>query len=159
MSTTDPRTVYETLIAEITDEDERKVFDALLKAGDQFLTRADLVAAVYGPEIKDGEEVTASDDLAESSKDRKVREIVRRLRERDYPIVSSSDHAGYSMKGSAEDMEKFIAQQRSRIEKLQANIDHAYRSKDKIHLVRSYRDEMPKPVQSGLFGQVERQEA
>src|SRR5687767_5260042 len=119
----EPKTVYETLIAEITDEDERKVFDALLQAGDQSLTRAELVKAVYGVDVPD-------DEIADSSKDRKVREIIRRLRERDYPIVSSSDHAGYCMKGTEEDMEKFIAQQRSRIEKLQDNITHAYRSKE-----------------------------
>jgi hypothetical protein len=92
----------------------------------------ELARAVYG----DGVE---SVDLCNSTKDRKVREIIRRLRERDYPIVSSSDAAGYAMQASEEEMDLFIKEQGSRLVKLQANIDHMYRSKKWLGLVREYR--------------------
>ncbi len=135
----EPRKVYELLIAEITDEDERKVFDVLLRADGQRVTRQELVKEVYGVDV-DGE-------LSDSSKDRQVRLCINRLRERDYPIVSSSDAAGYTMKSSPEEMEAYISQLRSRIEKLQANIDHAYRSKRITELVRTWRETNPIPVQ------------
>jgi len=132
-----PRLVYEALIAEITGEDERKVFDLLLQAQDTRVSREELVRAVYGEK---------SDDLAEATKDRKIREIIRRLRERDYPIVSSSDSAGYTMQATEEEVDVFIAQQRSRIERLQANIDHMYRSQRIARLVHEYRSSQPKVV-------------
>lgn len=132
--------IYEQLIAEITDEDERKVFDTLLQAHGQRVTRAALVKTVYGAELVDAE-------LADSTKDRKVRVIINRLRERDYPIVSSSDAAGYTMQASEEEMEAFISEQGSRLKKIQANIDHAYRSKRYLGLVRQWREENNQPVQ------------
>jgi len=128
-------TIYEQLIAEITDEDERKVFDALLDADGRRVTREELVQEVYGVHVD-------SNVLAASAEDRMVREIIRRLRERDYPIVSSSGKAGYTMKASAEEMDIYIAEQASRKDKIQGNIDHAYRSKDKARLVKECRDAM-----------------
>lgn len=134
--------IYDQLISEITDTDERKVFDVLLNAGGHRVTRAELVRAVYGVNVLD-------EELADSTKDRKVREIVRRLRELDYPIVSSSDAAGYTMQASEDEMESFIKEQGTRMKKLQANIDHAYRSKKYLGLVRAYRQEnnTAQPVQ------------
>ena len=132
--------IYEQLIAEITDTDERKVFDALLNAGGQRVTRATLARAVYGGNVSE-------EELADSTKDRKVREIIRRLRERDYPIVSSSDSAGYTMQASEDEMDAFIREQGSRLVKLQANIDHAYRSKKWLKMVSEYRAQTVLPLQ------------
>lgn len=142
----EPRRIYELLIAEITEEDERKVFDVLLRSDGQRVTRQELLLEVYGIDVD-------SSKVSISSKDRQVREIIRRLRERDYPIVSSSDHAGYTMKSSPDEMEAYIAQLRSRIEKLQANIDHAYRSKRIAELVKTWRDTNPIPVQLSFMTQ------
>jgi len=128
-------TVYEQLIAEITDADEKKVFDILLQADGRRVTRAELALEVFGV-------VIAPEALANSVEDRKVREIIHRLRERDYPIVSSSGAAGYTMKASAEEMDIYIADQASRKEKIQDNIDAAYRSKAKAALVKQVRDEL-----------------
>ncbi len=135
--------IYEQLIAEITDEDERKVFDVLLVAGGRRVTREELVLAVYGAD--------EAKELADSTKDRKVREIVRRLRERDYPIVSSSDEAGYTMQATDEEIESFIRDQNSRIEKIRANITHAHRSRRFLGLVRQYRETTAHPVQLSLL--------
>ena len=145
-------TVYEQLIAEITDEDERKVFIILLHAEGRRLTRVELIWKVYGV-------VVAVDALSSSVYDRKVREIIRRLRQRDYPIVSSSGVPGYTMKASVEEMDIYIADQASRKERIQENIDAAYRSKSKVHLVKQARDEfrsaLPVPVQLSLMAAVE----
>lgn len=126
-------TVYELLIAEITTEDERKVFDLLLEADGRRVTREELVMEIYGVEVD-------PNSLASSVEDRMVREIIRRLRERDYPIVSSSGKPGYTMKASPEEMDIYIAELSSRKERLQEDIDHAYRSKDKALLVKECRD-------------------
>ncbi len=131
-------TVYEQLIAEITDEDERTVFDLLLHAEGRRVTREELVLHVYGVTVD-------PDKLASSVEDRKVREIIRRLRERDYPIVSSSGMPGYTMKASPEEMDIYIADQASRKEKIQENIDHAYRSKRIAGMVKLCRDEFRTP--------------
>jgi hypothetical protein len=128
-------TVYEQLVAEITDEDEKRVFDLLLQADGQRISRVELVKEVFGV-------VVESEALANSVEDRKVREIIHRLRERDYPIVSSSGAAGYTMKASAEEMDAYIADQASRKEKIQDNIDHAYRSKAKVSLVKECREQL-----------------
>ena len=128
-------TVYEQLVSEITDEDERKVFDVLLQADGQRISRVELVKEVFGV-------VVEPESLANSVEDRKVREIIHRLRERDYPIVSSSGAAGYTMKASAEEMDIYIADQASRKAKIQDNIDHAYRSKVKANLVKECREQL-----------------
>ena len=120
----EPRTVYEQLIAEITDEDEKKVFDLLLQADGRRVSRVELVKEVYGVDVY-------PESLSNSVEDRKVREIIHRLRERDYPIVSSSGVSGYTMKASADEMDTYIADQASRKEKIQNNIDAAYRSKER----------------------------
>ena len=139
-------TVYEQLIAEITDEDEKKVFDLLLQADGRRVSRVELVKEVYGVDV-------APESLSNSVEDRKVREIIHRLRERDYPIVSSSGVSGYTMKASADEMDTYIADQASRKEKIQNNIDAAYRSKEKAKLVKQCREEFqlivpaPAPVQ------------
>lgn len=132
-------TVYEQLIAEITDEDERTVFDLLLHADGRRVTREELVLQVYGVTVD-------PDKLASSVEDRKVREIIRRLRERDYPIVSSSGTPGYTMKASSAEMDIYIADQASRKEKIQENIDHAYRSKRIADMVKQCRDEFRTPA-------------
>jgi hypothetical protein len=145
-------TVYEQLIAEITDEDERKVFMILLRAEGRRVTRVELILKVYSVAVD-------HESLSNSVEDRKVREIIRRLRQRDYPIVSSSGVSGYTMKASVEEMDIYIADQASRKERIQENIDAAYRSKSKVHLVKQARDEfraaLPVPVQLSLMTAVE----
>jgi malate/lactate dehydrogenase len=144
---------YEQLIAEITDEDEKKVFDVLLQADGRRVTRVELAREVYGVVIEPAA-------LANSVEDRKVREIIHRLRKRDYPIVSSSGEAGYTMKASAEEMDTYIADQASRKAKIQENIDAAYRSKEKARLVGQVRNEfrtaLPAPVQMSFIPRQER---
>lgn len=142
------QTVYEQLIADITDEDERKVFDALLQADGRRVTRAELVKAVYGIYVAD-------DELAACVEDRKIRTIIRRLRERDFPIVSSSGKSGYTMKASPDEMDIYIAEQASRKERIQEDIDHAYRSKAKALLVKEYREMAVKPIQLAFQIQME----
>lgn len=145
-------TVYEQLIAEIKDEDERKVFMILLRAEGRRVTRVELILKVYGV-------VVDQESISNSVEDRKVRAIIRRLRQRDYPIVSSSGVSGYTMKASVEEMDIYIADQASRKERIQENIDAAYRSKAKVHLVKQARDEfrsaLPMPVQLSLMAAVE----
>jgi hypothetical protein len=145
-------TVYEQLIAEIKDEDERKVFMILLRAEGRRVTRVELIWKVYGV-------VVDQESISNSVEDRKVRAIIRRLRQRDYPIVSSSGVSGYTMKASVEEMDIYIADQASRKERIQENIDAAYRSKAKVHLVKQARDEfrsaLPMPVQLSLMAAVE----
>jgi hypothetical protein len=63
------------------------------------------------------------------------------------------------MKASVEEMDIYIADQASRKERIQENIDAAYRSKAKVHLVKQARDEfrsaLPMPVQLSLMAAVE----
>lgn len=134
------KTVYEQLIAEITDADERKVFDVLLNAKGVRITRVQLVKEVYGVDV-------AWNELAASKEDRKVRAIIRRLRERDFPIVSSSGDKGYTMKASPDEMDIYIAEQSSRKRRIEEDIDHAYRSKAKAMLVKEYREKESTPIQ------------
>jgi hypothetical protein len=124
----------------------------LLRAEGRRVTRVELIWKVYGV-------VVDQESISNSVEDRKVRAIIRRLRQRDYPIVSSSGVSGYTMKASVEEMDIYIADQASRKERIQENIDAAYRSKAKVHLVKQARDEfrsaLPMPVQLSLMAAVE----
>lgn len=149
-----PSDVYEALVAEITDEDVRKVFDVLLQADGGRVSRVELVREVYGVELDPLK-------LSASVEDRKVRKIIKTLRDLDYPIVSSSGESGYTMKASPEEMDIYIADQLSRMERIRENVQHARHSREKAKLVKECREALrlnlpsPTPVQMSFMAEVQ----
>ena len=84
-------TIYEQLIAEITDEDERKIFDVLLDADGRRVTREELVKEVYGVDVNSN---TADGiDLAELSKSCNVIIKAARYVTTQHMIVGFEDQA------------------------------------------------------------------
>jgi len=107
---------YENLLEELAagelTELQRKVFE-LLRANPDGLTRDQLVHHIFGywPNELDG-----------NTDDRKIRKAIEALRERLFPIVSTSSHPGYRLDVSREAVEKMIAELQSRRQKIDDQI-------------------------------------
>lgn len=107
-----PNNVYENLLEELAAGEltvlQRKVFE-LLRDNPDGLTRYDLVAQIYGyrPVTVDG-----------NKHDRKIRKAISALRERLFPIVSTSGEPGYRLDTSRDAVEKMIRELQSRRDRI-----------------------------------------
>jgi hypothetical protein len=124
--------VYQNLLSEVTDELERQVLDVLLEHAGERVNRGTLVLAVFHTYVE-------ADQLAASTHDRMVRECIARLREKDWPIVSSSSEAGYTLETDEEQIKAFAAEQQSRAERNLATAKAAYRWLPKARAIREAR--------------------
>lgn len=112
-----PSEVYESLLNQLAEgelnELQRRVFN-LLREHAEGLTRYDLVEHIFGyrPEILD-----------RNVHDRKIRKTIETLRQRFFPIVSTSGQPGYRLDVTKEAAEKMMAELQSRKERLQEQIN------------------------------------
>lgn len=136
--------IYDQLLQEVTDELERKVFEALSKRNGQPMTRGDLVFEIFGEYVQKSE-------LSSNTNDRKIREAIERLRKRDFPIHSSSGEAGYMLTADEEAIDEYIGEQEARIERLRENIIAARRSKVKARLISVWTRSQTPAVQKRLL--------
>lgn len=124
--------VYDALLSEITDELEHTVLVILIERAGQKTTRQDMVMAVFGHYVLPSQ-------LAASTEDRKIREVIERLRAKDWPIVSSSGEAGYILEDNEERIREFAAEQQARAEKNRQTALSAYRWLPKARTIREMR--------------------
>ena len=136
--------IYDQLLAEINDELERKVLDALSQRQGEAVTRPELVFAVFGEYVQKSE-------LSASTHDRKIREAIERLRKKDYPIHSSSGEAGYMLTTDEDAIDEYIGEQEARIDRLRENVLAARRSKIKAKLITIWRKANTPAVQERLL--------
>ncbi len=114
-----PSDIYSKLEQELEDgelsEIQKKVFN-LLKDKPAGLSRQELIMEVYGywPESLDG-----------NTDDRKIRKAIERLRQRLFPIVSTSGRPGYRLDVSREAVEKMIIELKSRRRHIDNQIESA----------------------------------
>jgi len=114
-----PSNVYETLLEELAAGElttlQRKVFQ-LLRDHPDGLDRYQLVHRIYGytPLKIDG-----------NTDDRKIRKAIGKLRERLFPIISTSGSPGYRLDTSREAVQKMIRELRSRRDRIDEQIQAA----------------------------------
>ena len=124
--------VYEHMLEELAGgeltELQRSLF-GLLKAHPEGLTRQELVMKIYG---------YWPTDVNGNSDDRKIRKAVERMRQRLFPIVSTSSKPGYRLDTSREAVNKMIAELIHRKAKLDGQIHAAA----KFYEIPEYREPM-----------------
>jgi DNA-binding winged helix-turn-helix (wHTH) protein len=125
--------VYDLLIAEITDDLERKVLEAFLEKPGERISRPDLVFAVFGVYVQQKE-------LSSSVHDRKIRECIETLQRKSYPIVSSSGEPGYILAADDDVADAYIAEIGSRIEAMKEKKDALQNSKKFTPFIRQWRE-------------------
>ena len=128
--------VYDMLLAEITDELERKVLQVLIDHAGTRVTRPQLVFEVFGVYVQQKE-------LASSVEDRKNRECIERLQKRDYPIMASSGQAGYVLAADETVLDAYIAEIGSRIENMKEKQSALHRSRRWIGFIRQWKENRP----------------
>lgn len=143
MTIPSPAEIYERILESVDPGLERQVFDVLVANLGQKVTRERMILEIF--------EVVPSELLADSTYDRKVRVCIQHLRDKDFPIVSSSGEAGYALKADENDIDQTIAELRSKIDSLQNSINHLYRSKKKAHDIRTYRETVEPATQPVLL--------
>lgn len=136
--------VYDQLLSEITDDLQRRVFQALADHAGEKVTRPDLVFAVFGHYVQQGA-------LGNNTDDRKIRECIEALQMREYPILSSSGEAGYVLLADEAELDKYVAELASRRERLSEKIGALQRSRRRIDDIRTYRQAAQSASQPSLF--------
>lgn len=110
---TNPQEVYDQLLEELAagemNDLQRQIFN-LLREHPDGLNRYDLVEHIY-----DYRPVTLDGNIH----DRKIRKAIEKLRQRLYPIVSTSGKPGYRLDVTKESAEKMLAELNSRIDHMQ----------------------------------------
>ena len=140
--------VYDHLLAEITDELERKVLQVLIDKAGTRVTRPQLVYEVFGVTVEQAE-------LSASTEDRRIRECIESLQRRDYPIMASSGQPGYVLAADESVLDAYIAEIGSRIANMQEKQSALRRSRRWISFIRQLREARP-AVQLNLFGKAQR---
>lgn len=111
--------VYENLLLELSNgeltELQRKVYD-LLKKYPEGLSRENLVYMIYG---------YVPVQLAGNTDDRKIRKAIEKLRQRLFPIISTSAKPGYRLDFSRQAVEKMLSELQSRRDRIQEQINSA----------------------------------
>lgn len=113
-----PSSLYETLLEELAQgeltELQRKVYQ-LLRDNPDGLTRYELVLRIYGyMPLK-----------IDNTDDRKIRIAIQKLRQRLFPIISTSGQPGYRLDVSREAVHKMIRELRSRRDRINEQIEAA----------------------------------
>lgn len=112
-----PKDIYERLEKELESGElnklQKQVF-TLLKDNPAGLSRQDLVSNIFGywPETLEG-----------NTDDRKIRKAIERLRQRLFPIVSTSSKPGYRLDISRKAVEQMLSELRSRKAHIDAQIN------------------------------------
>lgn len=140
--------VYDHLLAEITDELERKVLQVLIDKAGTRVTRPQLVYEVFGVTVEQAE-------LSASTEDRKIRECIENLQKRDYPIMASSGQPGYVLAADESVLDAYIAEIGSRIANMQEKQSALRRSRRWISFIRQWKENRP-VVQLNMFGKAQR---
>lgn len=119
MSTADPRKTYEQMLEQLAQGDmtklQRGVFEAL-RDNPNGLDRYELVEILFG---------YRPDSVEGNIDDRKIRKAINRLRERLFPIVSTSRRPGYRLDVSHEAVTKMINELQSRKARIEEQIEAA----------------------------------
>lgn len=114
-----PSCVYDNLIAELADGElnalQKQVFE-LLRDNPDGLDRYQLVGRIFG---------YMPEKIGGNTDDRKIRKAIERLRQRLFPIISTSGKAGYRLDASRESVEKMIRELQSRQAHIQQQIEAA----------------------------------
>lgn len=139
-----PSEYYESILDSIDSDLERRVFDALARQIGHVLSRAELIYMVYGEPVEDHE-------FASNPRDRAIRKCIENLRSRDFPIVSTSGEAGYCLSDDPVKIDQCVAEDRSRIDRMQSKISHLMRSKSMAHDLHQWRQGADLPVQARMF--------
>ena len=122
--------IYEKLLAEVTDELERQVLDILIANPDRRITRQEFIVKVFEH---------LPEQWSNSKEDRQIRLCIEHLRVADWPIVSSSGQAGYLLEDNEEEIHKFAAEQEARATKIKQDARAAYRWIPKARAIREMR--------------------
>lgn len=144
MTDVSPAAIYESIIGGIAPGLEQKVFDILATSLGHEVSRQNIVFRIFGIQV-------APSQLANCTEDRQVRECIRSLREKDYPIISSSGKAGYTLEADPVRIDATIAELSSKIESMKDVVEHLYRSKRKAHELQVWRESEQPMVQGQLF--------
>ena len=136
--------VYDQLLAEVTDDLERKVLQVLVDRAGVRVTRPDLVLQVFGVTVEQAE-------LSASTEDRKIRECIERLQRRDYPIMASSGTPGYVLAADETVLDAYIAEIGSRIANMQEKQSALRRSRRWIKFIQLWKESRP-AKQISMFG-------
>lgn len=139
-----PDEFYQSILMQVNDELERRVFEVLSAHVGEQVTRADLIEAVYGPDQYTG-------NLAMNGHDRAIRKCIEHLSEKDFPIVSTSGDSGYCLTDDPAAIDRCVAENLSRQKHLEARIDHLRRSKKLAQDLRRWRQGAHLPVQARMF--------
>jgi SMC interacting uncharacterized protein involved in chromosome segregation len=136
--------VYDAILAEITDDLERAVFDYFNQHAGETLTRAQLIKAIFGIDV-------AQQDLMNSGEDRKIRECIEALRKKDYPIVSTSGKPGFKLTTDDGEIMEYIGELQRRQAEIGKTIDAAWRSRRKAAQIQKWRETPVQAQQRRMF--------
>ncbi len=127
-------TIYEHLLEELAGGElprlQRQVYE-LLKEHPHGLERQELILRIYG--------YFPAGDLSRNTDDRKIRKAIERLRQRLFPVISTSAKAGYRLDVSREAVQKMITELQRRKMRIQEQIDAA----SKFYEIPEYREPVP----------------
>lgn len=135
-----PSEFYQSILDSITDRDERHLFVILSEHVGQPMSRSDLIQEFFGVRVR-------PEELANNPHDRMIRKIIENLRNRDYPIVSSSGEAGYMLTDDQDAIDACVAEERARVRKIEEKITHMQRSRKLAHDLHLWREGAELPVQ------------
>ena len=135
--------VYDMLLAEVTEELERKVLSVLIEHAGEKVSRPEFVLKVFGVHVEPSE-------LASSKEDRKIRECIERLQRHEFPIMASSGSAGYVLADGDAALDSYIAEIVSRQNTLLEKERFLRRSRKWIKFIREYKSN--KAEQMSMFG-------
>lgn len=139
-----PAEFYANLLAQMDDETERRVFDALSRKIGQAFTRPELILEVFGEHVD-------QDNLASDRYDRMIRKSIEALRLKGFPILASSGSVGYKLVDDPDMMDAYIAEESGRIKNLQKKVSVLYRAKDTARSLREWRVATEMPIQDRLI--------
>lgn len=139
-----PSEFYESLLAQINDETEKAVFEALSGLIGQRVSRVDLVMIVFGHGVN-------PDELSQDADDRKIRKCIEALRLKGFPIIASSGESGYALVDDPALMDGYIAEEMARIQHIQAKIDVLRRGRQFAKSLHEWREATQMAIQSTMF--------
>lgn len=139
-----PSEYYQSILDSIDSELERRVFDVLARHIGDPVSRSEMISILYGEDINE-------DEMGNNPRDRAIRRCIENLRSRDFPIVSTSHDAGYCLSDDPLKIDRCVAEDRSRIDHMQAKINHLLRSKSMAHDLHQWRKGEELPVQARMF--------
>lgn len=139
-----PSEYYKYLLDSLSDETERRIFRILVDHIGTPIKRVELISLVFGKTV-------AEEELANNGRDRAIRKYIEALRSKSFPIVSTSSEAGYELCADPDRVDKYIAEENSRIARINEKIGFLQRSKKVAGELRDWRAGADMPVQERMF--------